>query len=159
MLVNEVIYHNSIKLVEWSTLVDINQKNQWTIIESTNETVIRFAASFKLDDLSIYSNLVRNKFDEFIASKKQNPLQPFGSKDFPMNPGAPLGRAVPGLMHAHLTQDVSVFYTLHGKQPRYIDIYGVFRHGDIGIGNTANRKTQKKYANKFANQRFSTANA
>jgi hypothetical protein len=122
----------------------------WVIYEAQGDTVVRTAKGFNLSD---YDALVIEKFKDFVEVKR-NTLDSYGAKDKPMVSKAPLGRAIPGLMHAHLTQDASVFYKIHGRDPRYLDIYGVFRHKDLGLGNTPNVKKQQQAAKRFAKVDF-----
>ena len=141
------------RLCEFNQLEQLLESFQtvtWTLYEAEGNTVVRTASTFNLND---FDSLVVEKFKDFVEFKKGH-LDAYGSKDYPMKGKAPLGSQVPGLRHAHLTQDVSVYYRVHSKDPRYLDIYGVFRHKDIGTGNTPNIKKQQKYAKKFA-QEFS----
>lgn len=94
------------------------------------------------------------KLADFLRSKKENKLQPYGSKDYPFNPKAPLGDAVPGLKHAHITQDLSVFYTIGGSNPSVIKLYGIFSHQDSGTGNAPNVRVQQTLGKSLKGQRF-----
>jgi len=94
------------------------------------------------------------KVADFISVKTQNPIQQFGKNDTPMIGTGPLGRAVPGIKHAHLTQDLSVFYTIEGRNPTLIKLYGIFGHKESGTGNSANIKQQKSLGQQLANQGF-----
>jgi len=94
------------------------------------------------------------KFADFVGTKTENPIQQFGKSDTQMVSAGPLGRAVPGLKHAHLTQDLSVFYTLGGRNPTVFNLYGIFSHKDSGTGNNANIKTQKSLGQQLQNQQF-----
>lgn len=93
-----------------------------------------------------------DRFTSFLDSKKQNPLQPFGSNDKPFIKEGPLGRAIPNetLLHAHLTRDVSVVYSLSGKDPRILKLYGIFTHSDLGTGTPGNVRKQQSMADRLA---------
>lgn len=93
-----------------------------------------------------------DRFEEFLKTKKQNPLQPFGSNDKPFIKEGPLGRAIPNetLLHAHLTRDVSVVYSLSGKDPRILKLYGIFTHSDLGTGTPGNVRKQQSMADRLA---------
>lgn len=106
-------------------------------------------SSFFIDTLKKNSE-VMDKFEEFLDSKKNNPTQPFG-KDTPFISAGPIGRTGLKLKHAHLSQDISVVYRIHGKDPHTIDLYGVYRHKELGTGNTPNIKIQQNLAKKFSN--------
>jgi len=132
------------------SLIESFQSVTWTLYEADTDTVVRTSNLFNVND---YDSVVAEKFKDFVATKMNN-LALYGSRDSAMNSKAPLGNTIDGLRHAHLTQDVSVFYRIHGRDPRYLDIYGLFRHQDSGTGNTPNIKRQKKLAQKFSNAKF-----
>lgn len=94
------------------------------------------------------------KIAEFKKTKAANPMQPFGKNDTRMIATAPLGRAVPGLRHVHLTQDLSLFYTLSGSNPQVFNLYGIYSHNESGTGNSQNIKVQKNMGKRLANQSF-----
>lgn len=112
---------------------------------------VRFCDLFK-ETLDDHIDLV-DKLKEFLMFKAQNPIAPYG-KDTAFVSSAPIGRTGLKLRHAHLTQDVSVVYKIHGKDPYIIDLYGIFRHKELGTSNTANIKKQQKVAKKFQSQDF-----
>lgn len=94
-------------------------------------------------------------FDEFRRVKEANPLQPFGSKDYPFSGEGNFARKVPKLRHAHLMHDLNLCYTISGRDPTIIKLYGVFKHDELGTGQPANIKRQKTVAATMANQSFS----
>lgn len=98
--------------------------------------------------------MVSQKLADFLAFKQQNPMQPYGGSDTTFITTGPLGRAVPKLRHAHITQDLSVFYTMGGANPIVINLYGIFSHKDSGTGNAPNAKQQKNLGKQLANQTF-----
>lgn len=95
-----------------------------------------------------------DKISEFKRTKMANPMQPFGKNDTRLVADAPLGRAVPGLRHAHLTQDLSIFYTLSGANPHVFHLFGIYSHNESGTGNSQNIKVQKNLGKRLANQSF-----
>lgn len=82
----------------------------------------------------------------FIAHKRKDPTAPFGSKDYPFR-----GASLKGYIHAGLTFDDQIVYTLGGRDPHVIRLYGVFTHDDLGTGNPAQMKRQQKAGQTFAN--------
>lgn len=92
-----------------------------------------------------------SKFEEFQKHKANNPVLPFGSSD-KMFRGDGFFR---GLKHAHLSHDISVIYSISGKNPTLIDLYGLFSHDDLGTGNPPNLKRQKSLSKRLSNQTFS----
>ena len=55
---------------------------------------------------------------------------------------------------AHLTQDISVFYTIEGRNPTVIKLFGVFSHADSGTGTPSNIKRQQAVGKQMKNQVF-----
>jgi hypothetical protein len=96
-----------------------------------------------------------NRFEEFKKFKSQNPLASFGSNDLPLVGQGHFAKAVPGIKHAHLSHDVSVWYTISGRDPTEIKLYGVFTHKDTGTSRPPNLKKQMAVASRLANQSFS----
>ena len=96
------------------------------------------------------------KFEDFIKIKKQNPMQPYGNNDRSFVAAGVLKSAVPGetLIHAHLDRDNSVVYSLSGRNPTVIKLYGIFNHAELGTGTPGNFRKQKSMSVQFANQRF-----
>ena len=94
------------------------------------------------------------KLQEFRATKEANPMQPFGKNDSRLIATGPLGRAIEGLRHAHISQDLSLFYTLSGANPHVIQQYGIYSHNESGTGNSQNIKVQKNLGKRMANQEF-----
>jgi len=98
--------------------------------------------------------LVGQKLADFLAFKQTNPMQQYGGSDTTFITTGPLGRAVPKLRHAHITQDLSIFYTMGGANPIVFNLYGIFSHKDSGTGNAPNTKQQKNLGKQLANQTF-----
>lgn len=90
---------------------------------------------------------------KFIDHKKVTSLEPYGSKDYPMIKDGPIGRAVAGIKHAHLTQDVSIFYRLSGSgDTRNLHLYGIYSHKESGTGNSSNLKIQQQVGKRLSSQ-------
>ena len=98
---------------------------------------------------------VADRFNEFLQSKKNNPMQPFGKSDKPFQSGGFIQGSIPSetLLHAHLTHDISVVYSISGKDPRVLKLYGVFTHDEMGTGQPANRKRQKQFGDRLSHTR------
>lgn len=97
---------------------------------------------------------VLNKLNAFMDSKSRDPLAPFGSSDKAFHSEGNFSRAVPKLKHAHLTHDISVLYTVSGRDPTIIRLYGIFSHDESGTGQPANIKRQKNLASRLTKQVF-----
>ena len=109
------------------------------------ETAARYARS---------NPKVLEKYVEFLKSKKQNPTEPFGASDKRNTPNTPMSLEIPGIKHAHLTHNISVFYTLSGANPSVLRVYAMLTHDEAGMGQPVNFKVQKSMAKRMANQNF-----
>ena len=114
-------------------------------------TCEEFARTYQ-EKIQSYPQL-EEKFEEFQQFKAQNPTQSYGGSDTPFVSGGPLARAVPKLKHAHLTQDISVLYTLSGR-PATFYLYGIYTHKESGTGTPQNIKVQKSLGKRLSNQQF-----
>ncbi len=97
---------------------------------------------------------VLEKYIEFLKVKKANPTAPFGGSDKRNTANTPMSLEIPGIKHAHLTHDISVFYTLSGSNPSVLRVYAILSHDEAGIGQPVNMKVQKSMAKRMSNQRF-----
>jgi hypothetical protein len=93
-------------------------------------------------------------FQNFIATKIQNPIASYGKSDKANPAGTPMAQYVPKIRHAHLTHDISIFYTISGSNPSELRLYGVLTHDEAGTGQPVNNKRQKSVAKRFSNQDF-----
>jgi addiction module RelE/StbE family toxin len=87
----------------------------------------------------------------FIEHKTANPLAPYGSKDYPF-----VGAGhFKGLLHAHLTHDLSIIYTVSGRDPHVISLYMIANHADLGTSKgQPNSKKQAQVGKKLGQQTF-----
>jgi hypothetical protein len=95
-----------------------------------------------------------DRVEDFKKYKSQNPLGSFGSSDRPLTSIGYFAQAISGIKHAHLTKDISIWYTTSGRDPTEIKLYGVFTHKDSGTGEPPNPKRQKSLASRLTNQSF-----
>ena len=86
---------------------------------------------------------VASKVAEFIKFKTDEPLGRFGKKDQHFVGGI---LKETGLIHAHLTGDISLLYRRSGKNPIVIDLIAIATHDELGTGQPPNMKQQKKMA-------------
>lgn len=98
---------------------------------------------------------IADRFNEFLQTKKNNPLQPFGKSDKPFASDGLIRNSIPNetLLHAHLTHDISVVYSLSGKDPKVLKLYGVFTHDEMGTGQPANLRRQKQFSDRLSHIR------
>lgn len=108
--------------------------------------------------LSSGNKKIADRFNEFLKIKKNNPLQPFGKNDYPFSSGSGhhIQGAIPNetLLHAHLTHDISVVYSLTGKDPKVLKLYGIFTHDEMGTGQPSNTRKQKQFTDRLSNIRI-----
>ena len=94
---------------------------------------------------------LRRKLDEFIAFKKATPLARFGGSD-KGDTGVIFDREVPGIKHAHLTFDLSIWYTLSGSNPKSLKLYALLSHDESGTGQPIKVPVMKSVAKRMAGQ-------
>lgn len=97
---------------------------------------------------------LRKLLDDFIDTKAQDPTKPFGSRDVAFRNAGHFTGKVPKLRHAHLMHDMNLCYTISGKDPATLKLYGLFKHDELGTGQPANYKRQQSVATAMANQSF-----
>lgn len=156
MLIEEITHPSIIE----KRLLEAHKLDQWKNLKLDeayqHDVEIKICPLFvETFNEKVHGNpVVSKKYSEFKSVKTQNPLQSYGAKDYPMIAQGPIGKLIPGMRHAHLTSDISVFYTIEGRDPTIIKLYGVFSHQDIGTGQPGNPKRQKSMGQQMANQQF-----
>jgi len=102
----------------------------------------------------VVNDKIATKIKDFVKTKLENPLQPFGASDKPFLGAGHFRNAVPGesMCHAHITHNLAIIYSISGKDPRVLKLYGLFNHDEMGIGQPPNIKKQKSLSQKIANQ-------
>lgn len=95
-----------------------------------------------------HDSRVLTAFRAFIALKRDNPMAPYGSKDYPFKGNGKLR----GFGRAGLTFDVSIVYTIEGRDPTTIKLLGLFSHDELGTGQPAAMKRQDRAAAMFSSQ-------
>lgn len=93
------------------------------------------------------------RFEAFLQTKLNNPMQPFGKSDKPFLSAGFIRNAIPNetLLHAHLTPDISIIYSITGKDQKVIKLYGVYTHDEMGVGQPPNIRKQKQFADRLSN--------
>jgi hypothetical protein len=98
-----------------------------------------------------------DRIADFLKLKKENPMKPFGKDDNVFVGNNPvLKHAIPNetLVHAKLTSDISILYTITGRDPWVIKLYGIFTHDELGTGQPPNTKRMKQAAARMSNTTF-----
>lgn len=90
---------------------------------------------------------IMDVFAEFLTAKRNDPMGRFGNKDRPFVAGD-----LKGYLHAGLSYDVSVVYTISGKNPHVLTLLGIFSHDELGTGNPPRNNLQKQAAKTFSKQ-------
>lgn len=97
---------------------------------------------------------IAQKVQDFKKFKSENPLQAFGTRDKPFMGNQIYGTTIPDLRHAHFNLDLMIVYTIRGRNPIEFDLYGIFSHDELGIGQPANVRKQRSMSSRMANQQF-----
>lgn len=132
------------------TLQSINESEfQAWILESDSQVLVKTCPLFDTT-VQRHKDEIENPLKRFIEFKRQNPLKPINKSDYPFtNEGF-----FRGFTHAHLTHDISIWYTLSGHNPRILKLYGVFTHEEAGIGTPAKRPLQRQLRSRLDQQTF-----
>jgi len=124
-------------------------ENIWSFSEGDDKVQILTCPLFN-ETLNKHSK-VTDRLKTFIDFKKQNPIAQFGKGDTMLGvPASPYGGL--NLRHAHLTRDLSIVYTIEGKNPTIIKLFGIFGHDDLGTGTPMKMKNMQSMSSKFQNQ-------
>jgi len=100
---------------------------------------------------------IADRIADFLKVKKENPMQAFGKDDTTFVSSDPVFKnAIPGetLIHAKLTSDISIVYSVSGRNPWVLKLYGIFSHDELGTGQPINKKRMKQAAARMANTLF-----
>lgn len=144
----------SLSNTNWSELLTVSQvtglDNGNEISESGDKLKVRKTDLFD-ETLAKYGDQA-DKLNDFLLAKTRSPIEPYGKSDTAFISAGPIGRTGLKLRHAHLSQNISVVYKIHGSNPHILDLYALMTHKDLGTSNTSNIKQQKKVSKKFLNQ-------
>ena len=125
---------------------------QQTANQPAPQQLTQFAFSHMFAETSekhFQNPAVKEKFTEFLNTKKHNAMAPYGSKDYPLRTG-PLS----GVLHAGLTPDISVFYEIRGRNPHIIYLYFIATHDESGTsGAGRGHNIQKSWAKRVQRSR------
>lgn len=101
---------------------------------------------------------LERKIQDFLNFKVANITQPANKSDKVTKSHMPIGNAVPGMRKAHLTFDVSIWYTITGSNPTILRLYAVLTHDESGTGEPERIPIQRSVATQMSRQTFSTLN-
>lgn len=121
------------------------------VVDAAPKRLVRFVGSDTyFETLNKYGRdaQVLQALRNFIAFKRENPLQQAGGKDRPYIGSGPLS----GYIHAGLTRDISVVYTISGRDPHIIKLFGLYTHQDTGTGTPGRPQLSKVMANSWNKQ-------
>lgn len=116
--------------------------------EVTERKITIRTCPFYFETLNQHRELL-DKVEDFIDTKEENPVAPYGNHDSKMNSDGPLGKL--RLWHARLDGDVRIFYRIKGK-PATLYLCAVLNHKSSGTGNPPKLATQHSVATKIAHQ-------
>lgn len=115
------------------------------------KVVIRMGPYFK-ESFKKHQAAVQSKLNDFMQLKLRDPLAKFGSKDEHFTGDGPLKET--GVIHAHLTGDISILYKRLGRDPTFVDLYAIATHDELGTGQPPSNKLQKNMAKLLNKQTF-----
>jgi mRNA-degrading endonuclease YafQ of YafQ-DinJ toxin-antitoxin module len=98
------------------------------------------------------NKVLLNKVIEFVQKKAADPLMPVGN-DRPLTSKGVFSLAIPGIRHAHLNLDISIWYVYVGGTSPTLRLYGLFTHAETGTGQPAKIQKQQSMATKMSNQK------
>lgn len=131
-----------------NTLIDASQ-GPWTVVEAMGGVEMR-ASSILASTLASKPEEVNDRLKKFVEFKRNNPTQAWGGSDTLFVSQGVLAQAIPKLRHAHLNRDVSVFYTMEGRDPTVLKVYGVFSHKESGTSKgDNNQRIQRQLASQL----------
>jgi len=93
---------------------------------------------------------ILQKVSEFVNTKLNNPMAPFGTSDRPFINDGIYKKYIPKALKAHLSRDISIIYELSGRNPTVIKMYGVFTHAALGTGQPPKSNIQRAMAKTLA---------
>lgn len=102
--------------------------------------------------------VVSEKLQRFIDFKLDNPLAQFGKSDRSTSPEGIFTTTIPGIRHAHLTFDISIWYSIGGANPTRLKLYAILTHDESGTGQPAKLAKQKTVADRMQQQSFKALN-
>jgi hypothetical protein len=109
-----------------------------------------FNATYK--DKKARFPIIKSKIREFGAKKASDSMAPYGSADTRFVSNSPISSLLPGMRHAHLTKDLSVWYKITGGAAPIIKLYGIFTHEETGTGTPAKIAKQISISKKLIDQ-------
>jgi len=115
-------------------------------------SVVQFRRSKLFNETLAKHRDAAAKVAEFIKLKTQDPMDQFGKKDQHFVNNGILQAT--GLIHAHLTFDLSILYKRSGRNPTIIDLVAIATHDELGTGQPPNIKQQKKMVKVLTSQTF-----
>lgn len=99
---------------------------------------------------------LEEKIETFLKFKVANKLVPANKNDRPSDVKKPIAKAIPGMRKAHLTFDISIWYTISDANPMIIKLYAVLTHDESGTGEPEKIPVQKSVARQMSGQEFVT---
>jgi hypothetical protein len=117
------------------------------------ETATKYLGNPDAAPVNAVQSGLREAYTEFLKTKMANPTAPYGSSDKANTVRTPMALEVPKIRHAHLTFNVSIFYTISGS-PATLKLYAMLSHDESGTGQPIKIKVQKSMGRRMANQEF-----
>lgn len=118
-------------------------------MEDSNVKVMKSALFEKKYRKLLRNPQVKKAMNHFLDVKIDDPTQKVGKKDYPFTGNNAMG----GVMHCHLTSDISIVYLVKGKNPTELHFIDIGTHRDFGTGTPASPNKFKSLSQRVNNYR------
>jgi len=91
---------------------------------------------------------INRKIEDFIRFKCHNPLERFNNSDRAFSADGVYGNL--RLRKAHVSDDLSIIYSIRGDVPKHLQLLAVMSHSQLGTGTPSNIRRQQQVARRLS---------
>lgn len=91
---------------------------------------------------------INRKIEDFIRFKVNNPLERFNNSDRAFSADGVYGNL--RLRKAHVSDDLSIIYSIRGDVPKHLQLLAVMSHSQLGTGTPSNIRRQQQVARRLS---------
>lgn len=91
---------------------------------------------------------INRKIEDFIRFKFHNPLERFNNSDRAFSADGVYGNL--RLRKAHVSDDLSIIYSIRGDVPKHLELLAVMSHSQLGTGTPSNIRRQQQVARRLS---------
>lgn len=91
---------------------------------------------------------INRKIEDFIRFKVHNPLEKFNNSDRAFSADGVYGNL--RLRKAHVSDDLSIIYSIRGDVPKHLQLLAVMSHSQLGTGTPSNIRRQQQVARRLS---------